>query len=158
ANAPPTRPRSPRRSTRPCDRVTWSAPVPLLRRPSNFSAALRWWTRCNLRRGKIRKTGWPSTTRRMTTAMTMTIGGLRRKSEMAADRIAGYSAADMAALAVLTRCQIETQQAVQKLRAIAKPKARYRYASIERPERGVVVASVQNTHTGEMRRIRVERD
>jgi hypothetical protein len=76
---------------------------------------------------------------------------------MPADRIPGYSAADMAAIAVLTRCQTETQQALQKLRAIAqldRPKARLRYSSIERHGPGDVTAEVVNDATGVIRSFR----
>jgi hypothetical protein len=72
---------------------------------------------------------------------------------------APLSKADMDALAVLASCHAETERMVQELaRAIAGERTprrgRHRYAHIERPERGVVVADVLNTETGQMRRFR----
>src|SRR5262245_28393694 len=89
---------------------------------------------------------------------------------MAAARIPGFSAADMAALDVLARCNVETQQAVRALAAqqgieLPEPQpdgprrpGRWRYASIVRHDRGDVTADVMNTETGQTRQFRITKN
>lgn len=82
-----------------------------------------------------------------------------------ADRIPGFSDADMAAFRVLTDMAIDTNKSVVELaRTIARqrgielpqpdqPRTRgqHGFMRIERPERGVVLADVLNERTGTVR-------
>jgi hypothetical protein len=87
---------------------------------------------------------------------------------MAADRIPGFSAADMAALDVLAQCNAVTQAAVRELaehqgielapQPGPRRRGRLRYTNITRHAPGDVTADVVNTETGETRQFRFQKN